>query len=678
MDYHQSIFCIAYSELVPAVVTVHTYRNYHNRGLFQVLRRACRGTEALIDYDSMPEKVKEKVRMVYGSDVREQAMANPLKKWMERDVQAYDFFCKYTLPNGHHLSADKQEEYTANAGALNAINNLMSDRRGYRWALGGGKNKTTWKEVQESLKALQGQWPYKLPGSERRLRGLLHDYKQNGYEALISGKLSNDNAGKMKDDEQQATLRSLLRHPNNLNDEQVLFMYNEIAKARGWRNVTRSTIANRREEWNLTTLSGRRGEQNFDNIIAMQAKRKAPGYPMLYWTVDGWDVELAYQKISVDQNGNNVTTYHNRLTVVVVLDTFNKYPIGYAIGNYENPATIKQALRNALRHTGELFGCMHRPQQLQQDRYAYKALTPFYEVVSPKNTPSKAKNAKSKVIEPYFKLLNTTYCQLSANWTGFGVTAEKDNQPNQEYKNRIRHSFPDEAGCRAQITDIIEKERAAKQEAYTSKWQQLPGEHKLPWSTEQYLYHAGEVTGYTNSLEGHGLVITIGREKLTYDCFDTDFRRYAHVKWTVKFDPETKDTVLAVNDDGTLRFLMERKYVQPMALAERADGDSEALQRIRDYNKVLKNGILEEMGEDGRRVAAMFNDYPELNDTLAKMQLVDSTGQHKDQRNDTRAIQAAEKLVARQDRQLITAEKKERENAYQNYINNKIDLSQYI
>jgi hypothetical protein len=105
------------------------------------------------------------------------------------------------------------------------------------------------------------------------------------------------------------------------------------------------------------------------------------------------------------KTGYQNTTYHHRPTIVVVLDAFNKYPVGYAIGEAENPDLIRIALRNAAKHTEELFGTMYRTHQVQSDRYAIKNLTPYYEIIADKSTPARAKNAKAKIIEPYFVLV---------------------------------------------------------------------------------------------------------------------------------------------------------------------------------------------------------------------------------------------------------------------------------
>ena len=91
-------------------------------------------------------------------------------------------------------------------------------------------------------------------------------------------------------------------------------------------------------------------------------------------SLDGWTVELLYQKTKTDSKGHNITTYTNRLTIVVVLDPCVDYPMGYAVGDHECPELIKAALRNAAIHSRELTGEMLRYNQVQSDRYAITRL----------------------------------------------------------------------------------------------------------------------------------------------------------------------------------------------------------------------------------------------------------------------------------------------------------------
>jgi hypothetical protein len=340
--------------------------------------------------------------------------------------------------------------------------------------------------------------------------------------------------------------------------------------------------------------------------------------------------------------------------MVTVLDPFNKYPVGYAIGTHETPELIKEALRNAYQHVYELFGALYRPYQLQSDNYSISKLKPLYEACSQHFTPAKVKNSKAKVIEPYFNHINKTYCKLFDNWSGHNVNSGSKNQPNSEYLNKIRHQFPDEYGCRMQLVSIIEQERSKKQEAFKQAFNTVSIEHKSELSLPMYLRYLGEMTGYTNQLEGPGLMPTINGSKLCFDSFDTNFRKQSHLDWAVMYDPQDLSKVLVTNAKskngklvevvGTYEFLLEQKYIQPMALADRQEGDALKLQAVENYNSEVMQYITNERTANAIELEELFQ-LPQLNDTLAKHLLVDSRGQHKDRKSQTRLQEPKRELV---------------------------------
>ena len=92
--------------------------------------------------------------------------------------------------------------------------------------------------------------------------------------------------------------------------------------------------------------------------------------------------------------------------------------------------------------------------------------------------------------------------------------------------------------------------------------------------------------------------------------------------------------MLAVNDDGSLQFLLESKYIQPMALADRKPGDAEELARIEHFNRQqLEPEVKAIICGAETKVIEMFDRHPQLGNTLTKALIADSAGQHKDQRN---------------------------------------------
>ena len=702
MDRFNNIVCVSTPELIEGndpIMKYQAYRSYVREHKHVKVRQGKgSGNNALLNFDLLRPDIKRKYVEKYG-DPHKLLCNYTFRGLCQPDYQAMQFFADYLLRDGRHLPTETQTEYSNNAMVLNTLHKVVNDRMALRRAL-GGSTRDVWRKLGETVAQLKNEIHHSLPENHTRLREKLKVYQDKGLLSLVSGKFLNNNAKKVSDVEQEATMRQLLRKHNNLDNAQIADLYNMVATPMAWDTVTASTVANYRKRWDLDTYSGRKGVTAFDNAKAMQVKRKSPTFPLYYWTMDGWDVELLYQKTETDREGNTRTTYHNRLTVVVVLDPCCKYPVGFAIGTHETPQLIKAALRNAVSHTKELFGEHYKVLQLQTDNYSRKALVPIYDILSDKYTPARVHNAKSKVIEPYFNRLNKRYCQFLPNWSGFGIASGSKHQPNSQYLNKIHNSFPDAFGVHHQITQIIEQERALVREKYVAAFAEMPADDKKPVKMDEFLYLLGETTGYTNRLAAPGLLVTIEGQERQYDTFDVQFRRHQDVDWCVKYNPDNLDQVLVVNaksngrgklveEIGTIRYLLTEKYVQPMALRERTDGDSEQLKQIAGFNQTMREQITEGMAQDYNTVTEMFVNDPRLKEaTLAKLVLTDSNGQHKDNKSAERRQLAAgsrqlaagrgQKLLAKQQKQLEVAQQRSWQEEQDAYLDSKVDISKYL
>lgn len=642
METVNGTICISHAELTGRIITTANLNNLVRRGQVRQVRKGGNGREALFAVDSLPMKWRTEVYRRF-PDLQEQAESKEFLDTITPDGAAFDFFQSYTLSDGRHLPEDKVLEYSSNAAIMNAFRRCWDAHVSKRQRSG---KKTTaakdfWKRAAAALPRLADSFPHSLPGSPRRLQMKMAEYVSDGYVCFISGKFLNGNAAKVANDEQEKVMTALLAHHNNLPDTLVAEGYNRFAEAMGWKPITAGAVAVWREKLGTVIRAGRLGVSNFRNNVTMQVKRSRPTTPFLMWSLDGWTVELLYQTTKTDKKGHNVTTYTNRLTMVVVLDVFNDYPIGYAVGTHESPALIKEALRDAAKHSQLLTGSMLRANQVQSDRYAIKTMADLYAVMGDKVTPAQAHNAKAKPVEPYFNYLNTHYCIRCHNWSGFGITSNPKRQPNSDALNRMRHSFPDEAGLRTQIDEMMRLERMAKYEAFMAGFANLKPEHRLPLSRETYLLNYGAETGFKNVLEGCGLRPTILGVKRDYDCFDLSFREHAAERWTVKYDPDDLSQVLAINEAGTRRYMMEQKYVQPMALADRKEGDAEQLERVRNYNKQLEAQTAERMALAYHTTEQLIAGTPALRGSIEdRLLITDSRGQHKDNRSRKRLTAA--------------------------------------
>ena len=638
------------------------------------LRRASLGCDALILHSSIDHDWKDQLAVKFGKPNEEIK-----KSWFSQhyiaDREAFNFYVGYTYGEKVKLDPAVIQKYVYQASVLNTVLLMKTNRKQYLKAL-GCTTVDIWESLSRDVNAFN-EVDHKLPTTKSSLRFKVNKYAKEGYAGIISEKFGTQNALKLKEREQEALIDELLAKHTNLDNELVANLYNIVAEKMNWPTVTAQTVGNRKKERNLIIYAGRNGVSALSNNILMQNKRQAPSAPMLYWTLDGWDAELLYQNTTVNKAGYATTTYHNRLTMVVILDAFNKYPIGYAIGSHESPELIKEALRNAINHTAELFGQRMNPRQLQSDNYQSKVLTPVYQACSHVYTPAKVKNAKSKIIEPYFSHINKTYCRLMDNWSGYNINSGSKNQPNSEMINKLSKFFPDEQGCRQQLESIIRAERAKKVDDYVNNWENVPEDLKLTMPQENFLLALGKKSGLTNKLVGSGLNVRIDGVKEVYDSFDLDFRKQGHQDWEVLYDSQNIDQVLAVSKDNKHRYLLERKHIQAMALDDRSEADSGQLKRVSEYNKSAIEYITNERQENAILLESLFEN-PLLNDTLAKHLIVDSRGQHKDQKSRQRLQHKGAKILERQEALIETKVNKTWQQEQDEYYNQKTDINKYL
>ncbi|OAV65500.1 hypothetical protein Barb6XT_02386 [Bacteroidales bacterium Barb6XT] len=193
------------------------------------------------------------------------------------------------------------------------------------------------------------------------------------------------------------------------------------------------------------------------------------------------------------------------------------------------------------------------------------------------------------------------------------MKSQKSLQPSADFIERNKTHFPDWNGVVEQIETAIAGCRAKTREAYVAKWNEMPPDNKLPFDRAAFLAVFGESTQKAHRLHGHGITLQVGGRKFEYDCFDTEFRSYGHRDFILRYNPSDMDRILAVENTGTAhepaeggkRFMLERKYVQPMALRDRKEGDSEELQRVFNNNRKLVE-LFTEMRTHSRETVQEF------------------------------------------------------------------------
>lgn len=649
-----------------------TYYSKVKRGHIIVARRSTPKCSALVYFDTLEESVKVQYISAYGDpheDV-DRVKKSVLEKELTYNEAAYTFYSSYRDEEGKGLKVERIELYTMQARILDAVLRLYHEKRN---SVGDGCTRfNVWDALSNLVNDLlevknsrgEQRYPHKLPKTGKTLKRKADQYELEGFVALINKNHGNTSASKVKNEETEAVMHKLLSQHMNLNNVQIMEQYNKVASLLGMPIIKSPvTVDSYRKSMESTTIGHRRGASAFRNKYEMQIKREAPNTAMTYWTLDGWDVELVYRKQDIREKvvdgeikRTKITTYTNRKCMVVVLDASAKYPIGYAIGDHESPALIRNALRNAVKHTKEIFGRKYIPMQLQSDNYQKKLMVPFYEGMTKIYIPAALGNAKSKIIEPFFNYLNKTYCQMELNWSGVNINAKRDSQPNLEIFNQNRHLIPDEEGVIEQINRIMQKDREKKLPDLMKAWENTPEERKVAFSDEDYLFLMGETTGRTNHLTGQGLVLEMLGERLFFETFDMNLRNHYNEDWVVHYDPDDMQQVLICNAESTpshrvkkelgdLKFLMQREIKIPMALCDQKKEHFEHRAKVQQYNRDLEQRYIDTQSRYDDVLQGMMSRYPQLksNNLLDRALIVDSRGQHKDRRSEARdAIQDAE------------------------------------
>ena len=193
------------SECLAPVISYENYRAQARRGRIKVLRKGGgKGGSVLIDYDSLPIELRDKVDKRIGTDAVHVAT---LRKWFSdhyrRDRGAMEYYPKRLRELNISLPLERiaqlTEEYTVNASVLMAVKNLQADIRLLKRVM-GGKKTIRWEQLASAISYYRQEVGHTLPQSAARFRKALREFDERGYESLISKKFGNQQTRKVDRD----------------------------------------------------------------------------------------------------------------------------------------------------------------------------------------------------------------------------------------------------------------------------------------------------------------------------------------------------------------------------------------------------------------------------------------------------------------------------------------------
>lgn len=593
MEYINNILCFEYSELVP-VVMAKTAWDYHMReGNFVSHGRGGNGRSVLVEFETMPEKQRQAVVDYYG-DPYLYASRQPILQSLKPDHKAQEFYQNYILPNGAKLpSSDYDIEgkpqinyvdrYTENANWLNLFVRLTNDKATLKRELNITMGKF-WEASIDLMKTKKVDLPY----SYRRLNEKLKIYKIEGYECLVeTHKFGNSYSDKIVGEVAIAYLKELFTLRNKHSDVTLAAEYNKWAISEGLEAVTPEALGYRRKQWYNELLLERDGIAKAYNKLSKQGRRKRPSGPLLLINSDDNIMDIFFKA-----PGNG----WYRPALYVVLDAYNDYILGWAMGDTITIELIKEAYRNANRHVMELTGASYMWQQLQTDRWALDQkqttqLGVFFKSMA-LSTPAGLKNSQTKYIERAFGSVWHTVLKkkFPSNYSGHNLTAKQKLNPD----NLKPAYFPPIEKAHEMVSDFIEAMRQTSRTGSEMTRQQewmhafdnseksqkrlLSEEMRLQIFGKQHLKRGGEKLE-TNQITAGGLTPTLMGKSRIYELSQDLIYQHIGKSVNVTYDEYDLSTVLVTDGKG-LRFLAHEYELLPSAIADYEPGDRERINNL--------------------------------------------------------------------------------------------------
>nr|DAS94855.1 MAG TPA: transposase [Caudoviricetes sp.] len=189
MTYHNDILCCTMQELL-SFCKLHQIEYMLKEKQIERVRRACKGTPALIAFHSLPLEYREKLIEQNGGDpertVKHQAFCDEI----EIDMDAVAFYSNYK-PAGEEIKKDRQRQYVNEASILNAIAKRL--KLHLKKQSSGAKSSIFWQNACKVLPGIKGVWSHKLPTTEKNLKRKFEKYQEDGYRSLVNGNYGNQN-----------------------------------------------------------------------------------------------------------------------------------------------------------------------------------------------------------------------------------------------------------------------------------------------------------------------------------------------------------------------------------------------------------------------------------------------------------------------------------------------------
>lgn len=588
MEYYNGRLCISYEELTGGddpLVKEGTLKTWQNRCKVTQVRKAYgEGVTALFAYDSLKKEVREEFERRYGNPA--ELIPKPGERYYVEDAKARVFYETHKYYKGGKLGPLEDsiiEQYIVNA----SVANMLLDRLAELTAMSNklcNRRRDLWQIMSDYASTIKSKHNHTLPMSPGRLRRKLLEYKEQGYKALISGKVGNSNTAKITEVAGLYIL-GLKRNRNVvLTNSQLLEEYNRTCSSIDCKPITLATLTSwlkepkTRQLW----LDVEQGEVAANKELTRLQRTLMPTRRNSVWEGDGTRLNLYYN------NGGKLDT----TDVYVVIDVATGMWLGWSFGDGETYEMARKAFRMALERAGE------RPYQIKTDNQGSlvsKRGKNLIEDIALMRSNSAPYRSSSKMIENEIGDFQQIELHRYPNFTGQNVTTGK--RPNLEWLAANMDRVPDYQGMIAQFEESIHRWNNTVVKKYgktrAELYEEWTNDELSPVGRMDYIRIFWEDHEYTNLYTQSGITITVGKREYTYEVLDSRelpdiewLLEHTHERFQVRYNPDnmSEACLYSIDKDGGLRFERE---LSPYLRVVRAAQDQTA--EDADYAQILVN-----------------------------------------------------------------------------------------
>ena len=613
MEYYNKTLCVTFDELTGGgIIAGSTLLKNVQRGNIQCARQGKgEGNYALYVYASLPMKYRMMFEAKYGKPA-DVLKAQELKEWVKEDGDARAFYeaFEYDL-NGvqTRLSQKLIDEYTSNASVLKMLWERMNELTSTTHALGGGRRGDLWDIVFTQSEKLREVTSHTLPKNLARLKEKMSQFKKDGYQSLISGKVGNSNTLKLTAEAQQRLIALKRCKVPVYTDSQIFATFNQECEGKGWKPLksirslkTWLERADIEPLWHDAVYGEMSAHQKFDR----RHKTQLPTMRDALWYGDGTKLNLYYR----DEDGKVRTT-----SVYEVIDAATEVFLGFCISDTEDYEAQYMAYRMAIQVSG------HKPYEIVHDNqggHKKANSSGMLDKICHIHRTTAPYNGASKTIESVFGRFQQQVLHKDWRFTGQNITAKKESsRPNMEFieanKDKLYTLAELKAAYLKARTEWNEMVHPATGEQRIKMYQESVNPETPIVTTSDMIDMFWVTCDRMSTFMSSGIEITVKGKKRVYEVMsepgvpDIEWRRkHTYQKFVVKYDPYDFGSIRLYWKDkaGELRFerVAEPYIVIHRAIQEQTEGEATF---IRQQQTAAEQNRIE------RQVAAKAIEYAE-------------------------------------------------------------------